>query len=80
MNKQDLIEVIAKHAAISKKSATHALEAMLSYVATLPEKKAAKPAKRKASKPRAGVKIKVKAKAAKVPKFKPGKALRDAVR
>ena len=72
MNKQDLIEVIAKHAAISKKSATHALEAMLSYVATLPEKKAAKPAKRKASKPRAGAvgKSKVKNKAVSAPALK----------
>jgi len=44
-----------------------------------PKRKPAKPA-RKASTPRAGTKIKAKAKAAKVPKFKPGKALRDAVR
>lgn len=75
MNKQDLIELIAKKAAISKKAATHALEAMLSYVATLPEKKAAKPAKRKTGKPVAAAKIKTKA--AKISKSKSGKVLTD---
>jgi len=77
MNKQDLIESIAKRAAISKKSATLALDAMLSYVASIPRKKAAKPAKRTASKTRAGGAAKVKARVA---KFKPGKALKDSVK
>lgn len=67
MNKQDLIEAIAKRAAISKKSAALALDAMLGYVATMPEKKAGKKGKsaaRVVSKPKTGAVVKGKSKTA----------------
>ena len=91
MNKTELIEHIAKHADISKAAATRALEATISAVKTSLKKKQPEPvslvgfgtfdvvqrAARTGRNPRTGAAIKIKA--ARVPKFRPGKALKDAV-
>ncbi|ODU08535.1 MAG: DNA-binding protein HU [Rubrivivax sp. SCN 71-131] len=89
MNKTELIEHIAKQADISKAAAARALEALIGGVkSTLKKNDSVSIAgfgtfavtKRKARtgrNPRTGAAIKIKA--AKVPKFKPGKALRDAL-
>lgn len=89
MNKTELIEHIAKQADISKAAAGRALEAVIGGVkSTLKKNDSVSIAgfgtfavtKRKARtgrNPRTGAAIKIKA--AKVPKFKPGKALRDAL-
>jgi DNA-binding protein HU-beta len=90
MNKMELIDAIAKNASISKKDAKSALEAMVEEITTT-LKKADKVsligfgtfeiAERKARKgvnPRTGKEIQIKA--TKVPKFRPGKALKDAVK
>ncbi|MGA6829284.1 HU family DNA-binding protein [Nitrospira sp. NS4] len=89
MNKQDLIEAIAKHADLSKASATRALEGALSAIKTSLKKKqnvslvgfgtfkVGSRAARTGRNPRTGKAIKIKA--AKIPKFKPGKALKDSV-
>lgn len=89
MNKTELIEHIAKHADISKAAATRALEATISAVKTSLKKgnavslvgfgtfDVAKRAARTGRNPRTGAAIKIKA--ARVPKFRPGKALKDAV-
>ena len=89
MNKTELIEHIAKQADISKAAATRALEAMIGGVQS-PLKKnnsvalvgfgtfsVSKRAARAGRNPRTGATIKIKA--AKVPKFRPGKALKDAL-
>jgi DNA-binding protein HU-beta len=89
MNKTDLIDAIASGAEISKVDASKALEAAVSAV-TASLKKGAnvtlvgfgtfsvnKRSARTGRNPRTGEQIKIKA--AKVPKFKPGKALKDAV-
>ena len=90
MNKSELIEHIAKQADISKAAATRALEAFVGGVkATLKKGNSvslvgfgtfavSKRAARAGRNPRTGAAIKIKA--ARVPKFKPGKALRDAIK
>ncbi len=89
MNKSELIDAIAKHADLSKASASRALEGALSAIrATLKKKqsvslvgfgtfKVSHRAARTGRNPQTGKAIKIKA--AKVPKFKPGKALRDSI-
>ena len=89
MNKSELIDHIAKQADISKAAATRALEAMIGGVkATLKKNNSvslvgfgtfsvSKRAARTGRNPRTGAAIKIKS--AKVPKFRPGKALRDAL-
>lgn len=87
MNKTDLIEHIAKHADISKAAAGRALNALMSGVKATLKKggsvtlvgfgtfAVSKRAARAGRNPRTGEAIKIKA--AKLPKFRPGKALRD---
>jgi DNA-binding protein HU-beta len=89
VNKTELIEHIAKHADISKAAATRALESMIGAVKTTLKKGGSvslvgfgtfavgKRAARSGRNPRTGAAIKIKA--AKVPKFRPGKALKDAL-
>lgn len=89
MNKQDLIEAIAKHADISKAAAGRALDAALGSIKQSLKKGGAvtlvgfgtfqvgKRAARTGRNPQTGAAIKIKA--AKVIKFKAGKALKDAV-
>ena len=89
MNKTELIDEIAKSADISKASATRALEAVIdSVTATLKADGSVTlagfgtfavgtRAARTGRNPRTGEEIKIAE--AKVPKFKPGKALKDAV-
>ncbi|MCS6766201.1 MAG: HU family DNA-binding protein [Candidatus Protistobacter heckmanni] len=89
MNKLDLIDHIASQADISKAAAGRALEALIEGV-TLTLKKGGdvslvgfgtfavtKRAARTGRNPRTGEEIKIKA--AKTPKFRPGKALKDAL-
>ena len=90
MNKTELIEYIAKNADMSKAAAGRALDAMIAGVKTTLKKKDSvtlvgfgtfSVAQRKARtgmNPRTKEKIKIKA--AKVPRFRPGKALKDAVK
>ena len=89
MNKSELIEQIAKSAEISKAAAGRALDATIAAVKTSLKKggmvplvgfgtfSVAKRAARAGRNPKTGEPIKIKS--AKVPKFKPGKALKDAV-
>ena len=89
MNKTELIDHIAKSADISKAAATRALDALMGGVRTTLKKNGSvtlvgfgtfsvgKRAARTGRNPRTGEAIKIKA--AKVPKFKPGKALKDAL-
>ena len=89
MNKSELIEHIAKQADISKAAATRALEAMIGGVkATLKKSNSvslvgfgtfsvSKRAARTGRNPRTGAAIKIKS--AKVPKFRPGKGLKDSL-
>ncbi|MBK9363971.1 MAG: HU family DNA-binding protein [Rubrivivax sp.] len=89
VNKTELIEHIAKQADISKAAATRALEALIGGVKTTLKKNGSvaiagfgtfavtKRAARTGRNPRTGAAIKIKA--AKVPKFRPGKALKDAL-
>ena len=89
VNKTELIEHIAKNADISKAAATRALEATISAVKITLKKgnsvslvgfgtfAVGKRAARIGRNPRTGDAIKIKA--AKVPKFRPGKALKDAL-
>ena len=89
VNKTELIEHIAKHADISKAAATRALESTIGAVKTTLKKGGSvslvgfgtfavgKRAARTGRNPRTGEAIKIKA--AKVPKFRPGKALKDAL-
>ena len=89
LNKTDLIEHIATSAEISKAASSRAVDAMIGAVkATLKKNgtvtlvgfgtfSVGKRAARSGRNPRTGEAIKIKA--AKVPKFKPGKALKDAV-
>jgi DNA-binding protein HU-beta len=89
VNKTELIEVIAQQADISKAAATRSLDAMIGAVKTTLKKGgtvtvtgfgtflAPKRAARAGRNPRTGASIKIKA--AKVPKFRPGKALKDAL-
>ena len=87
MNKTDLIEHIAQQADISKAAAGRALEALIGGVKTSLKKGGSvsiagfgtfavtKRAARIGRNPRTGTAIKIKS--AKVPKFRPGKALKD---
>ena len=89
MNKSELIEHIADHADISKAAAARALESIVSAVTKTLKKggtvslvgfgtfAVGKRAARTGRNPRTGAAIKIKA--AKVPKFRPGKALKDAL-
>jgi DNA-binding protein HU-beta len=89
MNKTELIEHIAKAADISKAAATRSLDATIGAVKVTLKKNGSvslvgfgtfsvgKRAARVGRNPRTGEAIKIKA--AKVPKFKPGKGLKDAV-
>jgi len=89
VNKTELIDFIAENADMSKASASRALEATLDAVTTALQKgdsvslvgfgtfAVGKRAARVGRNPRTGTSIKIKA--AKVPKFRPGKALKDAL-
>lgn len=89
VNKTELIEHIANHADISKAAATRALESTIDAVKKTLKKggtvslvgfgtfAVGKRAARTGRNPRTGATIKIKA--AKVPKFRPGKALKDAL-
>jgi DNA-binding protein HU-beta len=89
VNKTELIDHIAESADLSKAAATRAIDAMITGVKTTLKKNGTvtlvgfgtfsvgKRAARIGRNPRTGDEIKIKA--AKVPKFKPGKALKDAV-
>lgn len=89
MNKTELIDHIAKQAEISKAASARALEAVIGAVKTTLKKNGSvtlvgfgtfsvgKRAARTGRNPRTGAAIKIKA--AKVPKFKPGKGLKDAL-
>ncbi len=89
MNKTELIEHIAKQADISKAAAGRALEALVGGIRVALKKGnsvtlvgfgtfvVGKRAARTGRNPRTGAAIKIKA--AKVPKFRPGKDLKDAV-
>lgn len=89
MNKTELIEHIANHADISKAAATRALDATIDAVKeTLKQGGSVslvgfgtfdvgQRASRAGRNPRTGEEIKIKS--AKVPKFRPGKALKDAL-
>lgn len=90
MNKSELIEHIAKQADLSKAAAGRALEALIGGVKSTLKKNnsvtlvgfgtfsVTKRAARSGRNPRTGAAIKIKA--AKVPKFRPGKALKDALK
>jgi DNA-binding protein HU-beta len=89
VNKTELIDHIAKQADISKAASARALEAVLGAVKGTLKKNGSvtlvgfgtfsvgKRAARTGRNPRTGAAIKIKA--AKVPKFKPGKGLKDAL-
>ena len=89
MNKSEMIDHIAKQADISKAAATRALEAMTGAVKTTLKKGGSvslvgfgtfavgERAALTGRNPQTGASIKIKA--AKVPKFRPGKALKDAL-
>ncbi len=89
MNKTDMIDFIATRADISKAAAARALDAVVEGIEATLKKgdtvtlvgfgtfAVGKRAARTGRNPRTGAEIKIKA--AKVPKFKPGKALKDAV-
>ncbi|OIN91494.1 MAG: DNA-binding protein HU [Comamonadaceae bacterium CG1_02_60_18] len=89
MNKTELIDYVAANADIPKAMAARALEATISAVKVTLKKggtvslvgfgtfAVGKRAARVGRNPRTGVSIKIKS--AKVPKFRPGKALKDAL-
>ncbi|WP_225783546.1 HU family DNA-binding protein [Xenophilus sp. Marseille-Q4582] len=89
MNKTELIEHIATNADISKAAATRALESTIDAVKKTLKKGGSvslvgfgtfavgKREARTGRNPRTGAEIKIKA--AKIPKFRPGKALKDAL-
>ncbi|OGA10822.1 MAG: DNA-binding protein HU [Betaproteobacteria bacterium RIFCSPLOWO2_12_FULL_65_110] len=89
MNKTEIIDNIAKSADISKAAAGRALDATVAAIKTAMKKGGmvtlvgfgtfyvGKRAARSGRNPRTGAAIKIKA--AKVPKFRAGKALKDAV-
>jgi len=89
VNKSELIDYISTSADMSKASAARALEATIEAVKITLKKggsvslvgfgtfAATKRAARAGRNPRTGASIKIKA--AKVPKFRPGKALKDAL-
>lgn len=89
MNKTELIEHIAKQADISKAAAGRSLDAVVSAIRTTLKKNGtvtlvgfgtfavSKRAARTGRNPRTGAAIKIKK--ANVPRFRPGKALKDAL-
>ena len=89
MNKTELIDHIAAQADLSKAAASRALDAVIGGVTKALKKgdtvslvgfgtfAVSKRAARSGRNPRTGATIKIKA--AKVPKFKPGQALKDSV-
>lgn len=89
MNKNDMIEHIAKEADVSKAAAGRALDAVIGGIQTTLKKGGSvtlvgfgtfavgKRAARTGRNPQTGAEIKIKA--AKVPKFRAGKALKDAL-
>ena len=89
MNKSELIDAIAKHADISKAAAGRALDAAVNSIKNSLKKGdivtlvgfgsfyVARRTARQGRNPRTGDAIKIRA--AKVPKFRAGKALKDAV-
>ena len=89
MNKTDLIDYVADSADLSKAAAARAIDAMLTAVTTSLKKDdsvtlvgfgtftVSKRAARAGRDPRTGESIQIEA--AVVPKFKPGKALKDAI-
>jgi DNA-binding protein HU-beta len=89
VNKSELIEHIALQSDISKAAATRALESIIGAVKSTLKKgnpvslvgfgtfAVTKRAARLGRNPRTGAALKIKA--AKVPKFRPGKALKDAL-
>ena len=89
VNKSDLIEHIATQADISKAAAARALEALIGGVKSTLKRNGSvsivgfgtfavtKRAARSGRNPRTGATIKIKS--AKVPKFRPGKGLKDAL-
>ena len=89
MNKQELIDAVAKSADISKAAAGRALDGAIAAIKVSLKKGQGvtlvgfgtfyigKRAARSGRNPRTGASIKIKA--AKVPKFRPGKALKDSV-
>ncbi|MEK9811719.1 MAG: HU family DNA-binding protein [Bordetella sp.] len=89
MNKTEMIELMAKYADISKAAAGRALEAFMMGVRTNLKKGSSvtlvgfgtfavtKRAARSGRNPRTGETIKIKS--AKLPKFRPGKALKDSL-
>ena len=89
VNKTELIDHIANDADISKAAATRALESAVEAIKQTLKKggsvslvgfgtfSVGKRAARVGRNPRTGAEIKIKA--AKVPKFRPGKALKDAI-
>ncbi len=89
VNKTELIDYIAENADIPKATAARALESTIDAVKTTLKKGGAvslvgfgtfavgKRAARVGRNPRTGTSLKIKA--AKVPKFRPGKALKDAL-
>jgi len=89
MNKSDLVEIIATSADIPKTTARRAVDAAIGAIKASLKKgqtvslvgfgsfSVGKRAARSGRNPRTGAAIKIKA--AKVPKFRPGKALKDAV-
>jgi DNA-binding protein HU-beta len=90
VNKSELVDHIATSADISKAAAARALDATLAAVRTTLKKggtvslvgfgsfSVTKRAARTGRNPRTGAAIKIKA--AKIPKFRPGKALKDAMK
>jgi DNA-binding protein HU-beta len=89
MNKTELVEHMAKQADVSKAAAGRALEALMGAVKATLKKggtvslvgfgtfAVGKRAARVGRNPRTGAALKIKA--AKVPKFRPGKGLKDAL-
>ena len=89
MNKTELVEAIAKEASLSKKDAEAALNAYTATITKALKKgdkitlvgfgtyEVRKRAARKGKNPQTGETIKIKA--SKVPAFKPGKGLKDAI-
>ena len=89
VNKTELIEHIAKNADISKAAAGRALDATIGAVKSTLKRggtvalvgfgtfAVTKRAARKGRNPRTGAEIKIKA--ARIPRFRPGKGLKDAV-
>ena len=89
MNRAELVEILASKNDLSKSAANGVLETLIETIQTAVKKGDAvqlvgfgtfKPVKRAARtgrNPRTGATIKIKA--AKVPKFRPGKALKDAL-